>query len=150
MVIRKYNDKDQKSLVSILKLNTPKYFSPKEQSDFIDYLNSSIQDYFVVELDGQVVGGGGINYFLSQGIARISWDIIHPQYQNRKIGTNLLNYRLDRIHSNLSIDCIVVRTSQHAFHFYEKTGFELNKIVKDYWAPGFNFYEMKLKCRTLN
>tara|TARA_R110002049_G_scaffold120471_8_gene274901 strand:+ start:345 stop:791 length:447 start_codon:yes stop_codon:yes gene_type:complete len=145
MIIRKYHLKDQQALLDLLKLNTPKYFSVAEQSDFIAYLKSSLEDYFVVELRDEVVGCGGVNYFLSENLACISWDIIHPKYQNQGIGKVLLKYRIDQIFSNPDIQSIVVRTSQHVSIFYEKAGFQLIRIVENYWALGYDLYEMRLK-----
>jgi ribosomal protein S18 acetylase RimI-like enzyme len=37
----------------------------------------------------------------------------------------------------------MVRTSQHAWRFFEKMGFELQKTEKNFWAPGFDLYQMK-------
>ncbi|MHA7057839.1 hypothetical protein ACWGOQ_0011500 [Aquimarina sp. M1] len=34
----------------------------------------------------------------------------------------------------------VVRTSQFASKFYEKMGFALVKIEKDFWVDGFDLY----------
>ena len=42
-----------------------------------------------------------------------------------------------------SVRRITVRTSQLAFGFYEKRGFELKGIEKDYWAEGFDLYRME-------
>ena len=45
--------------------------------------------------------------------------------------------------SKRSVLRITVRTSQLAFGFYEKRGFELKGIEKDYWAEGFDLYRME-------
>ena len=36
-------------------------------------------------------------------------------------------------------------TSQHAYQFYEKMGFELEKIEKEYWAKNFDLYIMQTR-----
>jgi hypothetical protein len=43
----------------------------------------------------------------------------------------------------------MVRTSQVAYQFYQKAGFDLEKIEKDFWAKGFDLYQMKFKNSSL-
>ncbi|NAA11186.1 GNAT family N-acetyltransferase, partial [Escherichia coli] len=42
-----------------------------------------------------------------------------------------------------SIQKITVRTSQLAYKFYEKQGFTLKEIQRDYWAKDFDMYSME-------
>ena len=42
-----------------------------------------------------------------------------------------------------SVQTLIVRTSQLVYRFYEKQGFELEKVVKDYWAEGYDLYLMR-------
>ena len=44
-----------------------------------------------------------------------------------------------------SVRKMTVRTSQFVYGFYEKHGFELKKVVKNYWAQGFDLYDMEYK-----
>ncbi|MNT72573.1 hypothetical protein D3C72_2111900 [compost metagenome] len=59
------------------------------------------------------------------------------------MGTKLLNHRIHKLNSIDSIQKIIVRTSQVAYRFYEKQGFKLFEIKKDYWAEGFDMYTME-------
>jgi ribosomal protein S18 acetylase RimI-like enzyme len=130
------------SLTKLLLANTPKYFHPSEAEDFERYLNDEVEQYFVVIHFGNVIGAGGINFKGNKGY--ISWDLIHPEHQGKSVGTNLLNHRLT-ILKKMSIKTVVVRTSQMAFGFYEKHGFQLVQSEKDYWSEGFDLYEMELE-----
>lgn len=141
-MIRPYKQTDKKDLIEILRLNTPHYFSPSEEQDFISYLENELEDYFVIEVNGKVLGSGGINYL--DDTARISWDLIDPSNQGEGYGKALLQHRIEHIKKNPSIRNIVVRTSQFAYQFYGKSGFELIDKKKDFWAPGFDLYEMVL------
>ncbi|MBW7469364.1 N-acetylglutamate synthase-like GNAT family acetyltransferase [Pontibacter aydingkolensis] len=143
-MIRLYTEKDKVEVIELLRLNTPLYFAPEEESDLIHYLNHEIEDYFVVEENGRIVGSGGINYFPDAGLTRISWDIIHPEFQGKGIGKKLLLHRIAKIKSNPSINLIQVRTTQLVYKFYGKAGFRLETTEKDFWAKGLDLYQMKL------
>ncbi len=146
-MIRPYKNNDRDELISLLRLNIPKYFDPSEEIEFIDYLDHKLEDYFVVESDHKIIGSGGVNYLLNKSEARISWDIIHPDFQGQGIGKKLTQYRIDHIRKNKTVYKIVVRTSQLAYKFYEKMGFTLEKIEKDFWAKDFDLYEMVIDSR---
>jgi N-acetylglutamate synthase-like GNAT family acetyltransferase len=144
-MIRKYTTKDKKKVIDLLKLNTPEFFDPSEENDFNAYLDCEIEDYFVFEDNATIVGCGGINYFPDEKLARISWDMIHPNYQGKGVGKALTQYRIDHIKAFSTIECIEVRTSQFASDFYGKMGFVLESIEKDYWAKDYDLYLMKLR-----
>lgn len=146
MMIRPYKNTDKDNLLHILRLNTPKFFDASEAPEFAEYLDKLREEYFVVEEEGQVLGSGGINYFTKDKIARISWDVVHPNAQGKGLGSQLIRFRVNKIKENLAIETIVVRTSQVVYRFYEKCGFTLRKVEKDYWAPGFDLYYMEMKA----
>ena len=145
-MVRPYNKtKDKDRVLELLALNTPHYFAEEETPEFLDYLENKLEDYFVVESDGVTVGCGGINYFWEENLARLSWDILHPDFQGKGLGSQLARHRIAHIKKQASIKTIVVRTSQLAYHFYGKMGFELEKIEEDFWAKDFHLYQMKME-----
>ncbi len=141
--IRAYNATDKTAILYLLQLNTPKYFAPDEQNDLIYYLDNELQFYFVLETDAQIVGCGGFNLAADRTVGYIAWDILHPEYQGRGLGGSLLKHRITQLQTIVSVQKIIVRTSQLAYIFYEKQGFQLLFIEKDYWAKGFDLYEME-------
>lgn len=140
--IRAYHPGDKPELIKLIKLNVPEYFDESEIDDLDDYLEHKVEQYFVAEYENTIVGAGGINFDDNYKTGKISWDFIDPQFQGRGIGQKLLKHRLDLMQSIKSIDNIKVRTSQLAYKFYEKNGFVLRNIIKDYWAKGFDLYDM--------
>ena len=144
MKIRPYSTKDKEQVLGLLRLNIPKYFAPSEEADFIDYLDHALEDYFVVELNGVIVGCGGVNYIVEDSEARISWDMIHPDFHGKGIGKQLTKHRIECVKQLKKSSRIVVRTSQLAYKFYEKMGFTLERQEADYWAEGFHLYYMSL------
>lgn len=143
--IRPYTPADKEQVLQILRLNIPDYFSAEEEADFSNYLDHELELYYVLELDGQVVGSGGINFDDDRRTGIISWDVIHPGYHGKKLGTKLLSHRLDVLNGIDSIELIRVRTAQFTVGFYAKQGFHLVEMVKDYWAPGYDLYRMEMK-----
>lgn len=150
VTIREYHKDDKSALMNLLELNTPKYFASEEKVDFDCYLDNEKELYFVLLFDNKIVGCGGINFADKNTTGKISWDILHPDYQGKSLGTQLLKHRIEKLKSIDSIQKITVRTSQVAYKFYEKQGFELNEIVNDYWAKGFDMYSMEYKHKVNN
>lgn len=149
MKIRPYQPQDKPAVMRLFSLNTPAFFALSEQEDLEKYLDHEAEEYFVVEDAGKIIGVGGINYFPEERTARLSWDIIAPDHQGKGIGKKLTEHRISRLNANSRIELIVVRTSQLAFRFYEKMGFTLTKTEKDFWAKGFDLYEMEMRKTPL-
>ena len=142
ITIREYNEKDQPVILDLLRRNTPRYFAPEEEADLVHYLDHETEYYFVLEYNNEIVGCGGINIVDEGATGRISWDMLHPDYQGKGLGSILLNHRVQKLQAMPRVKAITVRTSQLVYKFYEKNGFELVEIVKDYWAPGYDLYRM--------
>lgn len=143
-MIRKYSVADKSKVIELLRKNTPEYFAFSEEQDFENYLINEVEDYFIYEKKNEIIGAGGINYCSKQKSARISWDMIDPEYHGCGIGKKLTQYRIIHIKEQKDIELIIVRTSQLSYRFYEKIGFDLEKIEKDFWAKGFDLYQMKM------
>ena len=143
--IREYETKDKNEIINLIRLNTPEFFAADEEKDLIQYLETERDLYYVLLYNGKIVGCGGINFTENKTIGKISWDIFHPNYQGKSLGTKLLKHRIDILSSIDSIQKITVRTSQVAYKFYEKQGFALVETIKDYWEEGFDLYNMEYK-----
>ena len=72
MKIRPYIQNDKVAVIELLRSNTPRFFDPTEEKYLIEYLNKEVEDYFIVEENHEIIGAGGVNYFLQEKIARIS------------------------------------------------------------------------------
>lgn len=148
ITIREYTEADKNEVINLIRSNTPKFFAVEEEEDFKDYLESEIELYYVLLFNHKIVGCGGINFFENKSVAKISWDIFHPDFQGKSLGSMLMKYRLGILDCNTSIQKVVVRTSQIAYKFYEKQGFKLILIKRDYWSIGYDLYYMEFK-RTM-
>lgn len=150
MIIRKYHHSDEKRIIELLRLNTPQYFSPTEEKDLVDFLTHHTDNYYVVEIDNTIFGCGGYDLLEDGKMARIAWDIVHPDSHGKGIGSALTKFRIQKIKEIEGIKTISVRTSQLVYHFYERFGFEIKEIVKDYWAEGFDLYRMERDANLMN
>ena len=142
--IRPYEKSDKADVINLFRLNTPLYFSSEEEEDLIYFLENEREQYYVVSINKEIVGCGGYNLSEDKSTGIICWDIVHPNFQGKSIGRNLLNYRITQIKNVKSIRKITVRTSQLVYPFYEKQGFVIVEIVQDYWSKGFHLYRMEL------
>jgi len=147
-MIREYTSEDKSKIIELLRLNTPEYFDSSEETDFDKYLENEVEDYFVVEESSKIIGAGGINYFSNENLARISWDMVDPKSKGKGVGKKLTQYRINHLNGNPKVELIIVRTTQFAYKFYEKMGFDLEKVEKDFWAENFDLYQMKMNNKN--
>lgn len=141
-LIRPYTPADKETVLELIRLNTPTFFAPEEEEELVYYLDNEIEQYFILELDNQIVGSGGFNYSKNPKVAYLSWDIIHPDFQGKTLGSQLLEYRMEQLKKDKKIQIITVRTSQFVYPFYKKHNFRLEEVVEDYWAEGYDLYGM--------
>jgi ribosomal-protein-alanine N-acetyltransferase len=146
--IRAFRNDEKEEILKLLRLNTPKSFHPSEEKDLREYLENEAENYFVVDGPGGIVAAGGYNTGFDNGRAvRISWDLVHPEFQGLGIGKNLTLYRIEQIKKNPDVEMIVVRTTGQAEKFYENMGFQKRHFEKDFWAPGFDLYQMEMRIK---
>lgn len=143
-MIRKYQVADLPHVIKVFRQNTPQYFAEEEQTDLEHFLDRNGDNYWLIEQEGVIAGCGGIVFSEDGQVGRIAWDFFSPNFQGKGLGRKLTEFRLAEIRKNNSVNRIIVRTSQLAYNFYAKFGFEIDKIEKDYWAPGLDLYDMQM------
>ena len=143
-MIRPFNVADTASLLQLFSWNTPEYFGEEELPHFETYLASSPTNFFVMEIDGIVVGCAGYGYHAATHTGQVSWFVFHPEYQGQGLGTKILNFCLIQLKKEQEMQKIIVRTSQLVEGFFSKAGFKTTHQEKDYWAPGYDLYLMEL------
>ncbi|MEL6834298.1 MAG: GNAT family N-acetyltransferase [Bacteroidota bacterium] len=146
-MIRTYQPTDQDRLLELLRLNTPAYFAPEEEADFIRYLGLHPDEHYVWEENGIVLGCAGGNWYPNSDDGRVSWFIVDPNTQGKGVGMKLLGHCLDQLRTNPKTKVIIVRTSQMAEGFFARGGFKTVRKEKDYWAPGFDLVYMEMRVK---
>jgi len=144
-MIRNFHPSDRNALLEILKRNVPTNFAPEEVEDFEQYLALYAENYQVFEHNGKVVGGSGYNVLPETKEGRISWIFFNPEYTGKGLGSQLAYHVLGMLKNEPYVEKLVVRTSQMASPFFEKFGFKLTDVQKDYWAQGIDLHYMEME-----
>jgi [ribosomal protein S18]-alanine N-acetyltransferase len=89
--------------------------------------------YIVYELNREVIGYLG--YRLHENMAEMMNFVIKKEYQNQGFGTQLLGESLRYFKENniLTITLEVRKSNKNARVFYEKQGFKISHIKKNYY-----------------
>ena len=112
MQIRTVQKQDYEAIIKLLKLNTPLYFAKEEEKDLRYYLENHAENFFVIEMEKEILGCGGFNFSEDLSVGKLSWDIFHPQHQGKGFGTLLTHFRIDKLKTYPTVKTISVRTSQ--------------------------------------
>ena len=109
-MIREYEPADKNAVMDLIRLNIPMYFAVEEEAAFDMYLDRERELYYVLLVDELIVGCGGINFADNMTHGKISWDIFHPDYQRKSLGSRLLRYRIEKLKAVESVRKMTVRT----------------------------------------
>ncbi|GGI56150.1 GNAT family N-acetyltransferase [Winogradskyella haliclonae] len=142
-MIRPYIPEDKESLLKIFKLNIPKYFDTNELNDFKEYLEKKSNTYLTIELDSKIVGGTGYYVNGNDKSGRITWIFFDPNYSGQGLGKQSVEYCLKLLREDSRVEKFIVTTSQLAYKFFEKFGYEIIRVEKNYWGKGLDLYEME-------
>lgn len=142
--IRLFEEADTCLLNQILKGLIPEYFAESEYIDYQEYLAHEKEEYFVACLDDKIIAAGGINYFLPEGKARLSWDIVDRNYHGRGVGRLLAQFRINKVLESHNFKQLEVRTSQFADGFYARLGFVEKFRTSNYWGKGIHLVHMEM------
>lgn len=143
MIIRPYQPTDKARLLEVFRRNTPKYFAKTEAQDFEKYLDKKGSTYLAIETEGKIIGGTGYDINKQDKSGNIVWIFIDPDHSGQGFGKQAVEYCLTILKKDKDVKKMTVRTSQFAFKFFETFGYVTQRIEKNYWAAGFDLYEMK-------
>lgn len=131
------------SVVAVFRSNIPKYFGSDEEAGLRDFLAEYFEDYYVVEVDGEVVGSGGIALNEDRTVS-LCWGMIRSDHLGTGLGKKLTKFRIERSREKFGDLSIVISTSQHTQGFYEKLGFRLTEHTPDGFGRGIDICKMRL------
>ena len=104
-----------------------------------DYLDNS--NYIILINEDDIINGllivyKNIDYFELEAI------VVDPEYRNKGIGNNLINYFIDKYITKEDIILEVAVNNEKAINLYKKNGFEVINIRKKYYKD-IDAYVMK-------
>ena len=147
MIIRRYQLADLDAVVAIFRSNIPKYFGPSEELGLHDFLRDYSDDYYVVAVDSEVVGAGGIalNGDLDPPTVSLCWGMVREDHLGTGLGRALTEFRIGLSSEKYPGVPMTIGTSQHTEGFYQKFGFMTVEHTPDGYGPGIDICRMRLK-----
>ena len=106
-----------------------------------EMLEDQVSKVYVYELDDIIVG------FIMATDLKETCDIliliVDPEYRNKKIATNLIDYLISELDENLRLITLEVSANNTAaIRLYDKFGFEVVNVRKKYYSNGDDAYLM--------
>ena len=142
--LRPYTGAERERCMAIFQSNLPPYFFQNEEKAFADFLmrptapimwqSAVVRLLAAVAIDRHRKANGG------HGLGMVRRD-----RQKDGVGTFLLLNRLQGIAIQLTNCTVHLDTSQHTFTFFQKFGFEVQKISENYYGEGLHRYDMTLQ-----
>ena len=144
--LRPYNHEDRDAVVAVFRSNIPKYFTTEEEPGLYEFLDGYSQDYYVIEVDGEVVGSGGVAWNdLENPTVSLCWGMVRRDHLGTGLGKKLTEFRIKYAREKYGTVPLTIGTSQHTQGFYEKFGFRLTEYEKDGYGPGIDTCKMRLE-----
>jgi predicted GNAT family N-acyltransferase len=143
---RPYQSGDLDAVIEIFRSNIPKYFGHGEEPGLRDFLaDNRTRNYYVGEIDGEVVAAGGIGLNENETVS-LCWGMVRADHLGTGLGRELTEFRITRSLETFGPRPLFISTSQHTQGFYERFGFRLTRHEKDGFGPGIDICEMLLEA----
>ncbi len=143
-MIRAYNSSDRGAILEIFNLNAPKYFDQAEVKDLEAFLDDHGDSYLTIEHQSKIAGGTGYQITDNNTVGEIRWILFHPDCAGHGLGRQSLEHCIAIFRKTPTIKKMVARTSQLAYVFFEKLGFNLVRTERDFWGEGLDLYLMEM------
>lgn len=144
--IRSYQVADIHQCLELLDGNTPKFFAQHERLLFERFLEKNEQQFFCLEQNSEILACGGF-WSEMHGVNYLAWGMVANKAHHQGLGSQLLQYRLDKIRQIPLAWCVLIHTSQHSAPFFEKHGFEIYHVLSNGYTQGLDQLFMRLIFR---
>jgi len=139
--IRQFKPTDMFSVVKLASLTLTEQYNPS----LFNYFYESFPEGFIVAEYGHKIIGFIIGVKINDILSKILMLSISKQFQNKKIGSDLLKNFIRKIsEEGIKFVELEVRTDNiKAINFYKKHGFKIRNEIKDFYQNGESAYTMK-------
>ncbi len=144
IIIRKFQPQDFQWVIDIER----KVFDEHDPYLYMQFYETYPETFIVAEINGFVVGYVA-GFLAKEGVGRVFSLAVHPSYQNRNVGGNLLNEIIEIFRSMGVTEIILeVRSGNiKARRFYARHGFRQIGIKEKYYNDAENACLMKLEIK---
>ena len=97
-----------------------------------EIINNDLNYFYVYEIDGKVVGF--IHYTKLYNSVDLVDVVVNEHYQNQRIGSNLIDYMITSLKPDDKIYLEVNTNNKKAISLYQKFGFKVINIRKNYYG----------------
>ena len=150
MDVRAYELTDREACIAVFDSNLPDFFQPHERGRFEIFLGAPTCPYFVMELEGKIVGCGGYSLSDQEAVARLVWGMVQREWHKQGLGRFLLMFRLREITKSGGVETVSLDTSQHSAPFFERQGFKVMSVDRDGIGPGLDRVAMVMRLKVCN
>lgn len=70
------------------------------------------------------------------------WGMVENGWHKKGVGRTLFAFRIQQLRLLKPEAQILVDTTQHSYQFFEKFGFKVTNVSKNYYATGLDRYDM--------
>ncbi len=141
-LIRKFEPQDFPWVIDIER----KVFNEHDPFFYMQFYETCSESFIVAQINGFIVGFV-VGFMSSKVTGRIFSLAVHPEYQNRGIGSALL-IAIIEVFRKMHVSEIILEVrigNINAKRFYERHGFYTTGIMEKYYNDGENAYMMRLK-----
>ena len=138
--IRQFQTTDMFAVIKLASETLTERYNP---SLFNHIYETNPNEFFVAENAHKIIGFI-VGIKINPTMAKILMLSVSKLYQNKKIGTELLMYFIEKLSKeNIKIIELEVRTdNKKAINFYKKNGFKIKEKVKEFYQNGADAFTM--------
>lgn len=148
--IRAYGPSDRDACIGIFRSNVPQFFLDHELDRYLEFIDSSGCQYYVVMSGSRIVGCGGFGIRSGSDTADLCWGMVEREQHGKRIGEYLLLARLHAVVTSTSARYVRLATSQHTDGFFQRYGFRVQERKPDGIAAGLDEVEMRMELTDEN